>query len=282
MESLRQLFINIGTIDRRWIFLIVGFSVLIPLISPVDIPIQTSSHSQAVYDALNSLEDSSNVLLSFEYGPSTKPEIHPMAIGIMRLLFSKGHKIYGMALWIDGLFMSQEAFQQVAVDEFNLKYGIDFVNLGFKPGNEAVVKGVASDIKKLYPVDAQGTIIDELEMMKNIKNITDFDFVISLSAGFPGAKEWLQFATDPNQIPLSTGCTSIQVTEVLPYVESGQVSGVLAGMPGAAEFEKLIGIPGTATGLMAAQSFAHVVIILFIILGNLTYYFTRKKGRKYS
>ena len=90
MESFRQLFINIGTIDRRWIFFIVGLSVLIPLISPVDIPIQTSSHSQTVYDALNSLEDSSKVLLSFEYGPSTKPEIHPMAIGILRLLLSKG------------------------------------------------------------------------------------------------------------------------------------------------------------------------------------------------
>ena len=257
-------------------------SVLIPLLVTVDTPIRVTNYTQAVFDTIENLPNNSKVLISFEYGPSTKPEIHPMAIGIMRLLFSKGHKIFGMALWIDGLFMSQEAFQQVAVEEFNLKYGTDFVNLGFKPGNEAVVKGVASDIKKLYPVDAQGIIIDELEMMKNIKNINDFDFVISLSAGFPGAKEWLQFATDPNQIPLSTGCTSIQVTEVLPYVESGQVSGLLAGMPGAAEFEKLIGIPGTATGLMAAQSFAHVVIILFIILGNLTYYFTRKKGRKYS
>ena len=36
MESLRQLFINIGTIDRRWIFFIVGLSVLIPLLSPTN------------------------------------------------------------------------------------------------------------------------------------------------------------------------------------------------------------------------------------------------------
>ena len=114
MESLKQLFVNIGTIDRRWIFFIVGLSVFIPLISPVEIPIQTSSHSQTVYDALDSLEDSSKVLVSFEYGPSTKPEIHPMAIGIMRFLLSKNHKIFGIALWPDRLFMSQEVFQQVA------------------------------------------------------------------------------------------------------------------------------------------------------------------------
>lgn len=282
MDSIKQFFINMGNINRRWIYIIVGFSVMIPLISPINIPIQTSSHSQTVYDALNSLERGSKILLSFEYGPSTKPEIHPMSIGILRLLIEKEHKIYGMALWPDGLFMSQEAFKQVAENEFNLIYGKDYVNLGFKPGNEAVVKGVASNIRKLFPVDTKGNKVDELEMMNGIQNIKDFDFVFSLSAGFPGAKEWLQFATDPNEIPLSTGCTSIQVTEVLPYVESGQVKGILAGMPGAAEFEKLIDVPGTATGLMAAQSFAHVVIILFIIIGNITYYLTRKKGQKYS
>jgi hypothetical protein len=281
MELLKNIFINIGTINRRWIFIIVGLSVLLPILYPINIPIQATSHSQQVYNALNNLEPNSNILLSFEYGPSTKPEIHPMAIGVLRLLFEHGHKIYAMALWPDGLFMSQEALKQVAENEFNLKYGVDYVNLGFKPGNEAVVKGVASNIRNLYTVDSKGDLVKDIEMMNGINNIKDFDFVFSFSAGYPGSKEWLQFATDPNNIPLSTGCTSIQVTEILPYVENEQILGVLAGMPGAAEFENLIGKKGSATGLMAAQSFAHVIIILFIILGNLTYYFTRKKGRKY-
>lgn len=281
MESIKNIFINIGTINRRWIFLIVGLSVLLPLLFPINIAIQPTSHSQQVYNALKNLEPNSNILLSFEYGPSTKPEIHPMAIGVLRLLFKNGHKVYAMALWPDGLFMSQDAFKQVAKGEFSKKYGVDYVNLGFKPGNEAVVKGVASDIRKLYTVDSQGTLVRDIEMMKGIQNINDFDFVFSFSAGYPGSKEWLQFATDPHNIPLSTGCTSIQVTEILPYVENEQILGVLAGMPGAAEFENLIGETGSATGLMAAQSFAHIIIILFIILGNLTYYFTRKKGRKY-
>ena len=41
-------------------------------------------------------------------------------------------------------------------------------------------------------------------------------------------------------IPLSSGCTSIMVTDAIPYVESGQLKGILAGMPGAAEYEKLV------------------------------------------
>jgi hypothetical protein len=76
----------------------------------------------------------------------------------------------------------------------------------------------------------------------------------------------------------------------MPYVENNQIRGILAGMPGAAEYESLVetelqkmkitATPGKATGMMAAQSIAHVVIVLFIIFGNITYFITRKKKRK--
>ena len=56
---------------------------------------------------------------------------------------------------------------------------------------------------------------------------------------------------------------------------------VLAGMPGAAEYESLIGQKGSATSGMDAQSVAHLVIVLFIVLGNISYFIDRKRSRKY-
>ena len=107
-------------------------------------------------------------------------------------------------------------------------------------------------------------------MMDGIKNFKDFDFLFSASAGYPGTIEWVQYASDPTGIPMSSGVTSIQVNEVMPYVQSGQMVGVLAGMPGAAEYESLIGQKGSATSGMDAQSVAHLVIVLFIVLGNIS------------
>jgi hypothetical protein len=80
---------------------------------------------------------------------------------------------------------------------------------------------------------------------------------------------------------MSTGTTSIQVNEVMPYVSSGQVQGILAGMPGAAEYEALIGVPGIGTSGMDAQSVAHLVIVLFIVLGNIGYFIERHRSKKY-
>tara|TARA_B110000116_G_scaffold270028_1_gene287182 strand:- start:1056 stop:1934 length:879 start_codon:yes stop_codon:yes gene_type:complete len=291
METIKKIFILLGSLDRRIIFFIVGLSVLIPLLKPewVKLPIRPTPESQIVFDEINNLNEGDKVLLSFEYGPSTKPEIHPMAIAILKHLYAKNIQVYGFALWPDGNFMSTEAFSEVSV-EFDKKYGIDYVNLGFKPGQEAVITGIASDIRTLYTVDLKGTPINDIPMMKDVVNIEDFDFVFSLSAGFPGSKEWVQYACDPKNIPLSTGCTSIQVTDIMPYVENNQIRGILAGMPGAAEYESLVetelqkmkitATPGKATGMMAAQSIAHVVIVLFIIFGNITYFITRKKKRK--
>ena len=293
METLKNIFIKLGSMDRRIIFLLVGLSVLFPLLKPdwFTLPIRPKQHSQIVFDEINKLEAGSKVLLSFEYGPSTKPEIHPMAIALLRHMFVKDIKVYATALWPDGNFMSTDAFDEVAV-EYNKKIGIDYVNLGYKPGGEAVIKGIASDIRTLYTVDLNGISLDEIPMMQNVNNVEDFDFVFSLSSGTPGSKEWVQYATDPKGIPMSTGCTSIQVTDIVPYVENGQIRGILAGMPGAAEYEELVKMelksrgfeikPGEATSMMSAQSMAHVVIVILIIFGNITYYLTRNNKRKGS
>ena len=281
MDKISDYILKAGTIDRRWIFLIIGLAVLLPLFFPLGLPIRATIATQKVYDAVEALEENSKVLVSFEYGPSTKPEIHPMAIGLLRHLFTNWHKVYVTCLWPDGQFMADEALDEVAKEEFDLTYGEDYVILGFRPGNEAVVKGMVSNIRKLYTTDARGTLVDNIPLMKNINKVADFDFIFSASAGYPGTLEWVQYASDPTGVPLSTGTTSIMVNDIMPMVNSGQVKGILAGMPGAAEYEALIGTPGIWTSGMDAQSIAHLVIVLFIIFGNITYFIETQRSKKY-
>jgi hypothetical protein len=54
-------------------------------------------------------------------------------------------------------------------------------------------------------------------------------------------------------------------------MRSGEMKGLIPGLRGAAEYEKLINKPGAATQLMDAQSMAHVVIVFFMALGNMGY-----------
>ena len=281
MKALADFILKIGQVDRRWIFLVLAIVVFIPILIPIGMPIRATVTTKVVFDAIENLPPNSKVLVSIEYSPSTKPENHPMAISVLRHLFKNDHKVFVTCLWPDGQFMAQDALKQVADEEFGKVYGKDYVFLGFRPGNEAVVKGIVSNIRKLYTVDVYQTKIDEIPLMEGVNKFSDFAFLFSASAGYPGTIEWVQYAADPTGIPMSSGVTSIQVNEVMPYVQSGQIIGVLAGMPGAAEYEALLGQKGTATSGMDAQSIAHLVIVLFIILGNAAFFIERQRSRKY-
>ncbi len=296
MDAIKKIFIKLGELDRRYIFIIVSLSVLIPLIKPnwVKIPIKTTKNSKKVFDEIDRLKENDKVLVSFAYGASTKPEIHPMSIAVLNHLFSKGVKVYIVALWPEGVMMAVDAMAEIVESKlFNLKEGIDFVNLGYKQGGPVVIKGIATDIRSLYKQDINLKTFDKIPMMEDINRVSDFNLVFDLSAGFPGNAEWVQYACDVYDVPLSSGCTSIMVTDAIPYVESGQLRGILAGMPGAAEYEDLVFkylseldsnknmntnvslVPGKASSRMSAQSISHILMVLFIIFGNISYYFKR-------
>ena len=64
---------------------------------------------------------------------------------------------------------------------------------------------------------------------------------------------------------------------VRTYLNAHQLEGLLGGMNGAAEFELATNLPGKGTKFMLSQSFAHMIVIAFIIIGNVAYF---KSGRK--
>ncbi|MBT4295095.1 MAG: hypothetical protein HOD43_04745 [Candidatus Marinimicrobia bacterium] len=281
MEKFLDFIVRAGSLDRRIIFVVIALVVTLPLFFPLGLPIRPTNSSQDVYNAVEELEAGDKALVSFEYGPSTKPEIHPMAIALLRHLFEKDVKVYITCLWPDGQFMAMEALEQVADNQYNKVYGEDYVLLGYRPGAEAVIKGLVSNIRKVFTVDSQGNFLDDIPMMVGVNQVKDFDYLFSASAGYPGTVEWVQYAADPTGVTMSTGTTSIQVNEVMPYVQSGQIVGILGGMPGAAEYESLIGQAGIGTSGMDAQSVAHLVIVGFIIFGNISFFVERRRSKKY-
>ena len=299
---MKEYIIKFGNLDRRIIFLLIGLSVLIPLINPnlIDLPLGQDRNTKVVYDSINNLKINDKVLISFAYGASTKPEVHPMAIALLNHLFTKGVKVYMVSLWPESPIMAEQAISSIKDSKlFNIEDGIDYVMFDYKVGGFVVIKGIADNFREIYQQDKNGKSINELPIMNDVYNVTDFDFVFDFSAGVPGNAEWVQYACDPKNVPLSSGCTSIMVTDAIPYVESGQLKGILAGMPGAAEYEQMVYdfmiikqdegedlyinsnvniTKGKAYARMSAQSVAHLLMVLFIIIGNIAYYYTRKEN----
>jgi hypothetical protein len=69
----------------------------------------------------------------------------------------------------------------------------------------------------------------------------------------------------------------MMVPTILPYYPIN-VQGVLNGGIGAAEYESFGGFPGEAVKLSDMLSVAHLVILVFLILGNIGWYMRPRGG----
>ena len=268
-------------IDRRWLFLLIFLGVALPLIFTIGLPIETSKNVRIVYKLINETPPGTKVILSFDYDPASQPELHPMAKAIMRNCFERKIKVIVTALWPMGVLMAEDNFSELEHEFPNIIYGEDYVNMGFKAGGIVTIQAMGKDFREVFPKDMNATPIDDLPIMDGINNFDNIGFIFALSAGDPGIKQWVQVAHDTYGVQTSGGVTGVSAPAILPYVnEQGQLTGLLAGLKAAAEYEKLTKKPGTATTGMDAQSVAHLIIIIFIAIGNINYWRNKKAEKK--
>lgn len=274
---------KLGNTDRRVIFILMALAVILPLALRMNLPILIDAGpSKDHYDFIEALPPGSKVLLSFDYDPSTMPELQPMAVAICQQLMTKDIKIVAMALWPMGVSLGNEALSSIA-DSLGREEYVDWVNLGYKTGGGVLIVRMGSDIHSVFPTDYNGYPITDMPMMHDINKLGDFDMIISLSAGDPGIPAWVMMAGDRYNIPIGGGCTAVSSPQFYPYLDTGQMVGFLGGLKGAADYETMVRAalddapPGTATPGMAAQSVAHLVIMLFIVIGNIAYLAEKKR-----
>lgn len=273
---------KIVNLDRRIIFIVIGLSVILPLLFPIGLRIDVSAPVVGLYNAVENLKPGSTILISCDYDPGSKPELYPMTLAIFRHIFKpeKNLKVVVIELWAPGAPLAEKALDDIARKEYGRVYGTDYVNLGFKEGRENVMVSMGREIHNVFPSDFHGTPVSEIPIMANVHTFKDFAMIINISAGYPGTKEWVQQVTSRFNIKLGSGCTAVSAPEYYPYFQAKQLVGLLGGLKGAAEYEKLVNHPGIATSGMDAQTISHLMIILFIVLGNIIYIIERRKKKK--
>lgn len=192
--------------------------------------------------------------------------------------FKRDQKIIATALWPMGVQMAEQAFEKVLRDYPDKKRGLDYVNLGYKVGGMVTIQAMGRDLKEVYPNDTRNTPYDQIPLLANTRRLKDVAWVSSLSSGVPGLKEWMMVARDSYNVPVTGGCTAVSAPGFFPYVnEQRQLTGLLGGLKAASEYESLIGRLGSATTKMDAQSVAHLLILVFIALGNIKVFVAKKK-----
>lgn len=271
-------------IDRRLIYLLLFLALSIPLIRPIGLPLSTSPETRLLYSYIDKLAPGSRVIFSMDCSPGGWGELMPAAQAVVNHLVAKQVKLFVCGFFDTGPSLFESSYG--ATDLASKKYGVDWVDLGYRAGGENGISALAGDIPKTFPKDFRGNDINSLEIMKNIKTAKDMALIISVSSGTPGVPEWIRQVRDPMGVPLATVCVAVNIPGNAPYIQSGQLMGAAGGLRGAAEYELMTKRPGLGSAGMDAQSFSHLLILLLIVLGNVGYIVTdrqrqasKRKGR---
>ncbi len=277
-------------IDRRIIYLLLLLVVILPLIFPSPQRVRVMPPVAKLYHAVDSIPEEKALIIDFDYAPQTAPELDPMGFAILRHVFRRRIKLLLLSLYVQPLGLAQNALDQV-VEEFNsvatthadsIIYGRDYVFLGWVPPPIIPILGMGESITGVYHVDYYGNPTDSLPLLQRIKNYNDVDLLISLSGSDP-PKWWVAYAQSRFGLRVGAGITAVSASEFYPYLQTGQFTGMLVGMTGAAEYEEMveqtldIKARRKASESLLSLTFAHLLIIAFIIIGNIGFF---AKGRK--
>ncbi len=270
---------RILSLDRRFIFVLIGVVTLLPLLYPVGFPIRISPEVQRVYDYIEQLPVGSTILVSFDYDPGSKAEIQPMTIALLNHVFGRKLKVIGLTLWDTGTSMAESVLAQVA-QELGQIQGQDYVYLGYAPGEANAILSMGQDVYAAFPTDYYGTPTPTIPIMQGVRSLRDIPYVFSLSSGFPGLDTWYVYGKEKYGFELGGGSVAVSVPKYYPLLNTGQIHGLLGGLRGAAEYETLLQRPGKATAGMDAQSATHFLIIVLIVGCNIFYFLSGPLRRR--
>lgn len=115
--------------------------------------------------------------------------------------------------------------------------------------------------------------------MQRVKNYSDIDFIFVV-ADNAIADYWISIVNAQFGKPVGAAVTAVMAPKIYSYVQAGQMTGLLGGMKGASEYELLVDEAGRAVIGMNSQSLVHLLIILFVIIGNISFFATRGGKRE--
>ncbi len=160
--------------------------------------------------------------------------------------------------------------------------GTDYAILGYQPNIMAALITMGQDFYLTYPLDHRKERCADLPVFKGIRSLKDIKLVVDLTASAT-SDYWIIIGHERSRFPLGVGCTAVMAADQYPYLQTKQLVGMMGGLVGAYQYEKLVaqaGDPeGGAAGAMRPQSVIQTFLVLLILVGNGIYFWGRRRAQ---
>jgi hypothetical protein len=195
----------------------------------------------------------------------------PLAEIIVRDLLDNQARVIAVSLRPEGPMMAQRVFERL---ESEYPYGERVINLGYLPGQTAGVRSLAF-LSSAPVFQNWGETLDDYTAWQDVDGLEDVALIVPVSDSALALRWWVE-QMGPGTLanrPMVAAVSAAADPSVRPYYnhtdpKAGQLLGLVSGVTDAAAYENRLGQPGRAVNSLAAQSVAHLGLVIIGLGGT--------------
>jgi hypothetical protein len=242
---------------------------------------KVSPATKTLYDKIEELQENDFVLLAVDWSAGTRGENGPQTEAVITHLMRRKCRFAMLSFEPQSPTICQVIAERLG-KEYQREEGKHWINWGYRVDAKNFLKGFVQDIPGVIKTTFKKQDVSNLAqfpVMQGIKTASDIKFIMSVT---PSSvyQTYIQFVAGAKKIPMGVAPTSVIVPEVFNYLDSGQIVGMMPGLPGAGEYESLLKTNTKVTRFANSVSFAHLLIILFIVLGNVAMQLEKRQQKR--
>ncbi|MCL2498446.1 MAG: hypothetical protein FWF06_07530 [Symbiobacteriaceae bacterium] len=272
---------KLSNIDKRIIYVVMLFAVMIPLLKPLGLPLVYQREVIDTLAVIRSFPAGTIAYMGCEVDVSNSAELRPMMIALAKVMFELEHKIIIGGFWTDGCNLAAIWLGPV-LDSMGAVYGEHYVILGHRSSPTTILDTARIDWIDAYSDrDINNMKLSEMKVMEGLAKASDLGYACIMNPGSPGTATYTTAWTATGTMSMILDfCTSGMYISAGANYQAGLTKGLVGGLNGAAQFEMLVNHPDKAVRSMDAQAFGHVAVIVFLIIGNVGYLNIKKLERE--
>lgn len=218
------------------------------------------TYTEAAYSALD-IASGRPVLVAFEYTPAMAGELDPVAISFLQRLAANNSTVFTISQVAAGVPVAGRAIEQVEE--------LDSQALGYLPGDAIGLRNFASCINV---VDACANVTG-LSMEEETQSLLgQIGLVIVLSGERDAIVNWIEQVGAQVEVPMISGITQAMSPVAAPYIASGQLDGLVGGLPAVAAIDSNVEEDDNFVAkAMNSITLSQWMAVIVLIIGALFY-----------
>jgi len=234
---------------------------------PLGVPVELNSALQAV----ENVPENAPVLVIFDYDPSTVGEMEAVAAPLLDYMILKHHpRLTFISTSPTGGALA-ERFISGPLSGHSYQSGIQYVNLGYLPGGLAGIRAFAQDPRTMVPMSMDLNPAWLSAPLQDVQSLSNFALMLLITDSADAGRNWVEQAgTLHGNAPFVVASSAQAGPMIMPYVQSGQVNGLVNGLNSGAVIEQgYASRQNTARRYWDAYSLSLFLAVAFIVFGGL-------------